>query len=236
MKIMNIKIDSIPTILWGEKSSKVMIAIHGNMSSKSDVTTIILAEEITKLGYQVLSFDLPKHGDRKNSITPYKIKECVADLKKILIYTKIHWKSISLMANSIGAYFSLVAYKEEILKQCLFISPVVNMERIIKNIMKCSNISDQQLHKEKEITTTNEQKLYWDCYQYVKNNPIQKWNVPTSILYGKEDMVCEYEYIFYFSEKFHCKVDVSYTSKHYFHTEEDLRIYRNWLKTNIINQ
>jgi len=29
-------IDGIPAIIWGEKSPKVFIAIHGNMSNKSD--------------------------------------------------------------------------------------------------------------------------------------------------------------------------------------------------------
>ena len=34
MKIERIKINNIPAIIWGEKSSKVFIAIHGNMSNK----------------------------------------------------------------------------------------------------------------------------------------------------------------------------------------------------------
>ena len=30
------KINNIPAILWGEKSEKLFIAVHGNMSNKED--------------------------------------------------------------------------------------------------------------------------------------------------------------------------------------------------------
>ena len=36
MKIDRLNIDSIPSIIWGEKSSKIFIAVHGNMSNKED--------------------------------------------------------------------------------------------------------------------------------------------------------------------------------------------------------
>ena len=36
MKITKIKINDIPAIIWGEKSNKVFIAVHGNMSNKED--------------------------------------------------------------------------------------------------------------------------------------------------------------------------------------------------------
>ena len=36
MNIERITIDSIPAMIWGEKSNKVYIAVHGNMSNKED--------------------------------------------------------------------------------------------------------------------------------------------------------------------------------------------------------
>lgn len=235
MKVENTKINNIPTILWGEKSDKLIIAVHGNMSSKSDIPISILAEVATKLGYQVLSFDLPEHGDRKNDPTLCKVHNCVWELEAIMDFAKSQAQSISLMANSVGAYFSLLAYKNEPLKQCLFLSPVVNMERIIHNMMNWFNISEEQLHEEHEIITPMGQTLYWDYYQYVKSHPINEWNVPTTILYGKKDTLCEYDFVFSFAKMFGCKFEVSNTSEHYFHTENDINIYRNWLMSNIIN-
>ena len=69
MKIERITINKIPSILWGEKSNKVFIAVHGNMSNKEDSVIKILAELVVANGYQLLSFDLPEHGERKTDTT-----------------------------------------------------------------------------------------------------------------------------------------------------------------------
>jgi alpha-beta hydrolase superfamily lysophospholipase len=53
-----------PQFFGGEKSNKIIIAVHGSHSSKIDDCIWVLAEEATKYGYQVLSFDLPQHGER----------------------------------------------------------------------------------------------------------------------------------------------------------------------------
>ena len=50
---------------YGEVRVKNFIAVHGNMSNKEDAVIQILAEEANQKGYQVLSFDLPEHGERK---------------------------------------------------------------------------------------------------------------------------------------------------------------------------
>ncbi len=234
MIVKNITIDNIPAILWGEKSSKIIIAVHGDMSLKSDVPIAVLAEEAIGLGFQVLSFDLPKHGDRKNDPTPYKVQECVFELKKVMEFARLQAESITLTAVSIGAFFSLLAYKDENLTQSLFLSPVVNMERIIQNMMNMFEISEERLCDEKEISTPIGQALYWDYYTYVKNNPVLKWNAPTAILYGKKDNICEFEVVSAFADRFNCKLEVSHNSEHYFYTEEDIKIYRDWVRLNLI--
>lgn len=230
----NIFINDIPAILWGENSSKIFVAVHGNMSSKSDEPIVILAQEAITLGYQVISFDLPEHGDRKNERTPCKVQNCVSDLEKVLEFAKKRSNSISLFANSMGAYFSLLAYKDEALKQSLFLSPLVDMNRMIQNMMKWFGITEEKLCNEKTISTPIGQTLYWDYYKYVLENPITKWDIPTSILYGKKDELCEYEVVSFFAHKFNCNFDISDISEHYFHTDDDITIYRNWLRSNLI--
>lgn len=58
MKICKIKINDIPSMIWGEKSDKVFIAVHGNMSNKKDEVIKILANKLENNGYQLLSFYL----------------------------------------------------------------------------------------------------------------------------------------------------------------------------------
>lgn len=226
----SLKIENIPAILWGNKSDKLFIAVHGNMSNKSDAVIVEFVESAVAKGYQVLSFDLPEHGDRKSENYTCKVQNCVHDLNVIMSYAKSISNSISLFACSMGAYFSLLSYKEDSLKQCLFLSPVVNMERVINNMMTWFNVSENRLKEEKEISTPIGQKLYWDYYYYVKEHPIVNWNKKTSILYGSEDDICEFDVISDFTKDFHCDLQVMEHGEHYFHTEEQLQYFRQWAK------
>jgi len=226
-------IDGIPAIIWGENSPKVFIAVHGNMSNKSDEVIVILAEKASQLGYQVLSFDLPEHGERKNDPTPCKVQNCVKDLAAIMECAKTKWDEISLFACSMGAYFSLLAYKDDDLSQCLFLSPVVDMERIINNMMSWFSISAAQLQAEKEVATPIGQVLYWDYYCYVKEHPINSWNKPTAILYGSDDDLCEFDTVSNFAQQFNCELTVMEHGEHYFHTEEQLAFFSRWIENHI---
>ena len=235
MKIDRINISNIPSIIWGEKSNRVFIAVHGNMSNKEDEVIKILAEKVTSNGYQVLSFDLPEHGERKDN-TNYlcKVQNCVNDLKLIMEYAKANYEEINLWACSMGAYFSLLAYKNENIEQCIFLSPVVNMKVIIDNMMLWSNTTENDLREKQEIKTDFGQTLYWDYYLYVKENPITNWNKKTYILYGNEDNMQDENIIKNFSENFSCKLSILEDGEHYFHTEKQLDYYKNWLSKTII--
>ena len=227
------KISNIPAVLWGDKSEKIFIAVHGNMSNKEDAVIQIVAEEADRKGYQVLSFDLPEHGERKNDNTPCKVQFCVNELSIIMNYAKEHWKEVSVFACSIGAYFSLLAYQNDVIEKALFLSPVVNMERIIENMMKWFNVTPELLQKEMTIETPIGQKLYWDYLCYVKEHPISTWNTDTYIMYGAKDELCEFETINYFTKKHRCELEVMETGEHYLHTEEQLKIFEQWLHKHI---
>ncbi|RYD01732.1 hypothetical protein N752_29595 [Desulforamulus aquiferis] len=102
MQKRKFEIEGIPAVEWGEKKEHVFIAVHGNMSNKEDTVIKLLAEMAVEKDYQVLSFDLPQHGEREKIDIPCKVQFCVKDLKTIMLYAKQHWKNISLFACSMG--------------------------------------------------------------------------------------------------------------------------------------
>ena len=234
MQKQNLKIEHIPATLWNTTSSKVIIAVHGNMSNKEDIPIQILAEVAEHKGYQVLSFDLPQHGERQMENTLCKVEICVHELQLIMDYVKERWNTINLFANSISAYFSLLAFYHEPIQHAWFLSPVVNMQMIIENMMRWFHIDEAQLSKEKEIATPIGQTLYWDYYCYVKKHPITNWPIPCDILYGEHDDMCDYGIIEKFVDAFHCGLQVMEGGEHYFHTPEQLKAYREWLVTHLI--
>lgn len=225
-----LKIKGIPSVLWGRTTGKLFIAVHGNMSDKEDVPIYIFAKEAVKAGYQVLSFDLPEHGSRKSESVPCKVQNCIHELEDILEYGKSISNNISLFACSVGAYFSLVAYNHKNLSKCLFLSPVVDMEQIICTMLKQAGITKEKLKAEKKISTHFGQTFYWDYYCYVKEHPIENWEVLTSILYGSNDDLCKFEKISSFSKRFNCDLKVMENGEHFFHTDEQLCFFNQWLK------
>lgn len=223
-------IGKIPTMVWGDTSEKVLVAVHGNLSHKADTVIELLADVAVSKGYQVLSFDLPEHGERKGDNPPCKVQFCVDDLTEIMGYAKQHWNEFSLFACSMGTYFSLLAYKDITFKQALFLSPVVDMERIISNMMTWFQVTPERLEKEQTIDTPIGQKLYWDYFCYVKEHPVNTWNPDTCILYGSRDEICELDTISTFTKRFHCNLEILDDGEHFFHTDDQLNGYSHWLE------
>ncbi|MDP4152118.1 MAG: alpha/beta hydrolase [Bacillota bacterium] len=224
------KIDNIPAILWGEKSDNIYIFVHGKMSCKEE------AEEFVALAaekdFQVLSFDLPEHGERKNDDYPCDVWNGIHDLNTIWNYVKKYWSNICLYANSLGAYFSLLAYSNYPIKNCLFLSPILDMERLIQNMMKWFGVSEETLKDKKKVQTPMGEILDWDYYCYVREHPITKWDIPTAILYGVKDVLTERNVIDDFVKRFNADLTV-HNSEHYFHTEQQLSFLRHWEEKNI---
>jgi surfactin synthase thioesterase subunit len=183
----------------------------------------------------VLSFDLPQHGDRKDESTLCKVQNCVRDLYAVMDFAKQNANDICVFACSMGAYFSLLAYKGVSIHKSLFLSPIVNMSRIIDNMMIWFNVNEEQLKAEQEIQTPIGQPLYWDYYCYVKENPIVYWDSPTAILYGKGDNLSEFDFVASFAKEFDCSLEVMENGEHYFHTPEQLNYLRQWLKKQLNN-
>ena len=90
MKTQKLLIDQIPAVVWGEPADRVFLAVHGNLSNKEDTVIRLLAEEAALRGIQVISFDLPEHGERVGTQPPCKVQFCVRDLRKVMDLSLIH--------------------------------------------------------------------------------------------------------------------------------------------------
>ena len=143
------------------------------------------------------------------------------------IYTK--YKKISIIANSIGAYFTMLSLTNKNIEKAFFISPIVDMEKLITDMMFLENITEEELYKKKEIKTSFGETLSWKYLTFVRENPIE-WNVPTYILYGENDDLTSYETILNFTNKLKANLTVMENGEHWFHTEEQMKFLDNWIK------
>lgn len=156
-----------------------------------------------------------------------------ARIKNVIEYAQSLTPNLSIFACSMGAFFSLTAFKDLQIQKCLFLSPIVDMERIIKNMMQWHQVSEERLEAEGEIQIPNKQPLYWDDYCTVKENPVVKWNAPTAILYGSGDVLCEPDVVKAFVNCFHCDLQIFEQGEHFFHTSPQLDFFRSWVKAKI---
>lgn len=142
------------------------------------------------------------------------------------------YDSVTLVANSIGAFFSMNALAEKMISKALFISPVVNMERLISDMMIWSNITEDELFSRKEISTDFGETLSWEYLCYVRTHPI-RWNIPTHILYGANDNLTSRETMYEFAEQTGAILTVMNGGGHWFHTVKQMEFLDDWIRKSI---
>ena len=230
MQTESFRLGNIPCILWGEPKEKIYIHVHGKQSRKEYAEHFAAIAE--SKGYQTLSFDLPEHGERVGGSMRCDVWNGVRDLDTIADYASSRWNSVSLFACSLGAYFSLNAYADRKLEKCLFQSPIVDMEWLVKHMMLWSGVSETELREKKEIPTEIEP-LRWDYYRYILENPVERWLFPTFVLYGGKDNLQPPSSLQSFCDKFGAALSVSENSEHPFMGKDDFAIVDGWLRKNI---
>ena len=141
----------------------------------------------------------------------------------------IKYKKISIIANSIGAYFTMLSLTNKNIEKAFFISPIVDMEKLIIDMMVSENITEEELYKKKEIKTSFGETLSWDYLTFARKNPIE-WNIPTYILYGENDDLTSYETILNFTNKSKANLTIMKGGEHWFHTDEQIEFLNNWIK------
>ena len=232
MLTQKFKINHIPAVLYGEAADKVCLFVHGKCGNKEEAER--LAEIICLHGFQVLGIDLPEHGERKDDSAKLVPWVAVPKLQSVLTYAKAHWQGISLHATSIGGYFSLLAFGDEVFEKVLFVSLVADMRLLIENMMMWASVSEERLKAEKEIPTDFGETLSWEYYTYVKAHSIDKWNSKTAVLYAGHDNLTDRKTITKFAERFGCDLQIYEDGEHWFHTEEQLAVWCDFVRKELL--
>ncbi len=139
------------------------------------------------------------------------------------------YESITLIANSIGAYFAMYALQTCGIEKALFISPVLDMEQLILDMMQWAGVTEGVLQEQGEIPTDFGETLSWEYLHFVRAHPIT-WNTPTEILYGGRDHLISRETVNNFTARHRVSLTVMEDGEHWFHTKEQLAFLDKWLQ------
>ena len=221
-------INHIPTVLYGEPSDKVFLYVHGRDGNKE--VAVSFYQMIKETGWQVLSIDLPKHGERLESAEKFNPWMIVPELSLMLSYAKDRWDTIGLCADGIGAYFALRAFQRIAFEQAVFISPNVDMARYIDDALEAGDLTPEDLKEAQKLDTKYGVHLSWDYYLYTHENPIRFWEVPTEILIGREDIYVNPPVIRDFAQRFGCNVTVASECDHSFSDDHQQYVLEQWVR------
>ena len=197
---------------------KLVIYVHGKGGT---------AEEAKH--YQTLFVESDVIGFDYKSQNPWEAKREFSDFYDL--HSK-EYNSVILVANSIGAFFSMHALAEKKISKALFISPISNMEKLITNMMIWSNVTEEELCRKKEISAGFGETLSWEYLCYVRKHPI-KWNIPTCILYGANDNLTSLETVSEFAKQIGASLTIMNDGEHWFHTNEQMEFLDNWIRNSI---
>lgn len=159
------------------------------------------------------------------SATPWDAK---SEFPKLLEPVFARYGTVTLIANSIGAFFAMNALADQKIKQAFFISPVVDMEKLITDMMGWANVTESELREKGTIETAFGQTLSWNYLCYVRERPVS-WKVPTHILYAGRDNLTSPATISAFAARIGASLTVMDKGEHWFHTEEQMRFLDRWI-------
>ena len=163
-----------------------VVYIHGQYGNAAE------SEHYKSLfpGCEVFGLDYKTFAPRK---TGKEIHDYVEKLKS-------RYENIILIANSIGAFFSLHADINNLVQRAFFISPIVSLKTFACDKPEWMNLGDPKL------------------------------NIPTAILYGSRDNMTSFETINNFAQKHGSSLTIMDGGEHWFHTEAQMQFLDNWIR------
>lgn len=194
---------------------KAILYIHGKGGSFME------AEKYKKncVGFNIIGVD---YNEYIPWIVQNQIKTAYDNLKK-------EYECISIISNSIGAYFSMHTLQNCDIEKALLISPILDMERLILDMMLWANVTEKELSEKREILTDFGETLSWKYLMFVRENPI-KWDVATEILYAGKDNLTSRKTVDTFVESHNAQLTIMEDGEHWFHTDEQVTFLDQWMK------
>ena len=194
---------------------ELVLYIHGKGGSAAEsehYRPLFPGREVIGLDYQ--------------TFTPW---ETGREIRGAVERLKNGYADITLIAVSSGAFFCMNAGIDGLIGKAYFISPIIDMERLIHDMMDRANVTEEQLKAEGMIPTAFGEDLSWEYLRYVREHPI-RWNAATEILYGKNDDLTPHETVAAFATEHNAKLAVMEHGEHWFHTDEQMRFLDDWIR------
>lgn len=136
---------------------KSVIYIHGKGGTAEEAEyykSLLMEYDVYGLDYEVS--------------TPWELKESFQRE-----YDKLSKKyaKVIIIANSIGAFFAMNALGDKKIEKAFFISPIVNMEKLITDMMLWANVSESELREKKRYIQASTKYYHGNILHTLETTP-----------------------------------------------------------------
>ena len=225
MEKIKLEVAGISAVLYGKRSRRVYLYVHGKNGSAAEAARF--ARTACPAGWQVLAVDLPEHGARKTARkswcrgwSPESCRQSTPGCSRC--------GSISgCMGSASGHGLPCRRCKRSSRKRRCLSPPIVDMEKLILDLMQQAGVTEEQLRTAGEIPTAMGETLSWPYLCWVREHPLH-WKVPTQVLYADTDPLTGHTAMEQFRQQTGAHLTILEGGEHWFHTETQLAALQGW--------
>ncbi len=192
---------------------KAVIYVHGMRGNAEEAAHY----QTLFPGYDVIGFDY-------QAANPW---EALEEFPTFAAPICAQYDEVLLVAVSSGAYYAMYALTELPIARAFLISPVVDMERMLLDIMRATDVTEEALREQGRIGI-----LSWEYMTYVRAHPL-RWHKPTHMLYGENDNWINFDTVAAFASRIGAELTVMPGGEHWFHTPEQMAFLDAWLQNTL---
>lgn len=174
----------------------------------------------------------PSMAHGKTALSGFCRGVAVPEIEAVYARMKPVWAHIRLYGVSIGAWLAMQALQGDAPEQTLLVSPVVDMEALITNMMQYAHVTEEQLHRAGEIPTDLGETLSWPYLCWVREHPLH-WHGRTQVLYGDRDALTSRTMIERFRQESGAHLTIMEGGEHWFHTPVQMAVLQTWEEANV---
>lgn len=225
MCTQELKIGTIPAVLYGKPAPNIWLFVHGQGGNKTEAAHLRRLPPQPAGRCWALTCRNMETARGKLTLLPGRWCRSCKRCWPICSSTG-RWFGCGPTAS--GPIFPCMLFAGATIEKALFVSPIVDMERLICDMMQWAKVTPEQLCEKGEITTEFGQTLSWRYLCWVRQHPLDGWQIPTAILYAGQDTMTSRDTVTTFAQKHHAELTVYEPGEHWFHTPAQLEAMQTW--------
>ena len=221
--------ERVEALLWGERSASVLLAVHAGAYRDDAMAVHLAAEQAARRGMCTLSLDITAGGGER--LPGGLIKHAMLRLWTVYSRVQRSGAQVCAFACSLATYVLMLLYPQMVLSKCLLLSPIVEPERVLRDSMRESHVTQEQLRLEGGVHLADGRYVSWEDFCFVCEHELRfAPKCPISIFTGALDTFCPPTELEAFASHYGAQVQLLPGVGRGLMTQTELDMFSQWLR------